>query len=371
MEGCARDLFFKTEASKSFAGYTFEAVFACKILWLGLLERDYPWIVPELVVDAIRHEKIQKIVIEGRDDVEVILSNGVQVLVQLKFVKEDGDSTQDAKHYLTIAAFLLSKCPEQYYELRTTAKLVGKGKNWERDQHGIGSPALVSLIKKQDQGEPSSKKSKSGSDAMTERRKKTMQETEVKNVKRKKVLSRTQTQSIRKWLDNSENIALLKHHFFMQQLPGYEYHAQEIKELAREYVQKSFHFEQCVDLVCDILVAKVWEKVSQSVISSLEGVDGKRDTMEAYQARALDLSEILNGTITTTVRRLEEFQHSEDMRLEFKRELEALEFMMLSPESRFVRQCILGLSSIQAQPTGDHASAIVNKLFKLSEYKKE
>lgn len=37
-------------------------------------------------------------------------------------------------------------------------------------------------------------------------------------------------------------------------------------------------------MVRDILIAKVWQKVSSSVINALHGVNGKLDTIEAYEA---------------------------------------------------------------------------------------
>lgn len=79
--------------------------------------------------------------------------------------------------------------------------------------------------------------------------------------------------------------------------------------------------------------------------------------------------DILENIVDETLHQLETFATSAQIRASFKLELDALEFMSVSPETRFVRQCLAGLQSIEKQPNAAHASSVVNKLFKLSENK--
>lgn len=119
----------------------------------GPSKKGYPFVLPEMFSSLMQKTSPCDVIVEGRDDVETRLENGSVVLTQLKYVNETSNSTEDAKHYAELAAFVLCRknapISNEYFELRTTALLKGKGKKWEEEQKIEGTPSLLTLILKQ------------------------------------------------------------------------------------------------------------------------------------------------------------------------------------------------------------------------------
>jgi hypothetical protein len=297
------DLFLKTEASKSYAGFTFQTVFAVLCVWRGILGQPYEWIYPYLIDETLRSLLIREVVVEGRDDVELqlgphdrdFLKKDPQVLVQLKHdhqKKKGGGSTGDLKHTFMIAAFQLMRSrPDDIFELRTKQELVGDGIEWSEAQSSNGIPKLLLSFASPERRSPDRKKR-----ARLNARQQNVENDKDLKVRREKALTSEQTSAISDWLGVSENRTMVAKHVFGCRIGGYDDLVVRATDYASIFIRRvlesqgKYLNDQIFNIVRDAALSFLWYTASTCTIAAYCGVDGKRGSFEAARLRTLNFS---------------------------------------------------------------------------------